>query len=400
MSKIKCEICGAEVHIIKKHLEQVHPGVTLEQYQEKYPSSPILSQAALKMIAEQQAQQGAQKAAAPAPAPAAPAAPAKPNTDYIGTAAFTEEKRFFHEVFGLGKVQAAMSSQTKGPIPMTVLTNVGQPELIPAIDERYVFDIDELKNAMLAIEMRLNLYVYGHKGAGKTELIEQIAARTGRPLVRVQHTMNTEEAHVVGQWTVKGGETVFNLGPLPLAMMNGHIYLADEYDFALPSMTSVYQAVMEGKPLFIKDAPPELRVIKPHPNFRFVATGNTNGSGDETGLYQGTNVQNSANYDRFGMMIQKQYLPRAAEVKILMHHTRIDEEDAGRVVEFATLVRNAYRDGKISDTISPRTLISATKIAIARSSYRQGLSLSFTNKLSAIDRKVVEDIAQRIFANS
>ena len=390
--KIACKLCGAKVHIIKKHLAEAHPEMSEADYTAKFPGEPLMSETAKTMLNERLAKM--QPAPAAAPVAAAPVA----SVNYTGTAAYVAEKAPFHEVFGLGKIKAAMSASSGNPIPITVLKSTGSPEMVPTKDDGYVFDIDELKNVMLALEMKIPLYVYGHKGSGKTELVEQVAARTGRPIVRVQHTINTEESHAVGQWTAKDGSTEFLLGPLPQAMLNGWIYLADEYDFALPSMTSVYQAVMEGKPLYIKEAPPELRVIKPHPNFRFAATGNTNGSGDETGLYQGTNVQNSANYDRFGMMVHKQYMPKDAEQRIIKNRTGIEDEDAKRVVEFATLIRSAYNDGKISDTVSPRALINAVRIGIARASFRQGLSLSFINKLSTVDRKVADDIAQRVFS--
>lgn len=387
-NKIECKLCGERVHIIQKHLEQKHPTTTLAAYQAQFPDAPVLSLEAQQLLEQRKREKEAQSNKTVASV----------SVNYSGAAAYKADKAPLHEVFGLGKVKAAMSTSTGNPIPITVLKDVGCPDMVPKVDQGYVFDIDELKNVMLAFEMNIPVYVFGHKGAGKTELGEQVAARTGRPLVRVQHTINTEEAHVVGQWAVKNGETVFHLGPLPTAMLNGWIYCADEYDFALPSMTSVYQAVLEGKPLYIKEAPPEMRSIKPHPNFRFYATGNTNGSGDETGLYQGTNVQNSANYDRFGMMIAKQYMPKDAETAIIKNRTGIQDEDAKKIVQFAELVRAAYRDGKISDTVSPRTLINATKIGIARGSFRGGIALSFINKLSTVDRKVVEDIAQRVFS--
>jgi cobaltochelatase CobS len=227
--------------------------------------------------------------------------------------------------------------------------------------------------------------------------LEQIAARTGRPYMRVQHTVNTEESHIVGQWTVRDGQTVFELGPLPLAMINGWMYCADEYDFSLPSVLSVYQAVLEGKSLVIKEADAANRIIKPSPNFRFCGTGNTNGSGDETGLYQGTSIQNAANFDRFGVVIHKQYMKKAAESQILVNRVGLVKEDADKMVDFAGLVREAYDGAKISDVISPRTLIFAAKIGVKRGSFRQGIVLSFINKLSKVDREIVDGLAQRVF---
>lgn len=299
-------------------------------------------------------------------------------------------------MFGLGRVKAALSSQGE-PIPITVVKNSSTKDMVPEKSDDYVYDIDELKNLTLAIELQIPCYVWGHKGSGKSDLFEQFAARTGRPFMRVQHTVNTEESHIVGQWTVKNAQTVFELGPLPMAMKNGWVYCADEYDFALPSVLSVYQAVLEGKSLVIKEADEANRIIKPHPNFRFVATGNTNGSGDETGLYQGTVVQNSANYDRFGMVINKLYMKKTAESQILQNKVGLVKEDADKLVDFAALVREAYENGKISDVISPRSLIYAAKIGVKRASFRAGLTMSFINKLSRVDREVVDGLAQRVF---
>jgi cobaltochelatase CobS len=366
--------------------------MTVEEYSAKYPDAPLLSDMAKRKIAERQASKGIPAAAETTTVEMA--------TEPASVSALIPKngviKKPFNEIFNLGRVKSALNSRGE-PIPISTMANHGFDEFVPTPSDNYVYDIDELKDVVLAIEMKIPCYVWGHKGAGKTELFEQIAARTNHPMIRVQHTVNTEESHIVGQWTVKGGETKFELGPLPLAMQNGWMYVADEYDFALPSVLSVYQAVLEGKSLMIKEADAENRLIKPHPNFRFAATGNTNGSGDETGLYQGTNLQNSANYDRFGMVIHKKYMKKQAESQILQNQVGLTKEDADKLVDFATVVRDAYDGAKISDVISPRTLIYAAKIGVMRASFRKGITLSFTNKLSKVDREVVDGLAQRVF---
>ena len=378
-TKIECKICGAHTHSIALHLKSDHPEVTVAEYQERFPGEPLLSETAKAAIEARRAETAAGEKPAAAPA---------------GKSSVT--KKAFHEVFNLGSDKAAKSAKGD-PIPITVIATNNNPELVPEASDDYVYDVDELKNVILALEMNIPCYVWGHKGSGKSEMFEQIAARTNRPFCRVQHTVNTEESHIVGQWVVRGQETVFEYGPLPLAMMHGWTYCADEYDFALPSVLSVYQAVLEGKALMIKEAPAELRIVKPHPNFRFVATGNTNGSGDETGLYQGTNIQNSANYDRFGMVVHKKYMNKKDESKILQKRVGLVKEDADKMVEYAGLVREAYDGAKISDVISPRTLIYAAKIGVKRASFRQGIQLAFINKLTRVDREACDAMAQRVF---
>lgn len=404
--KITCEICGAKEHAIEVHLKKDHAelGISIADYQVKYPEAPIMSDAFKAALEKRKAKQAAEAAEAKAKADAVVAAEAskpeevkKPAVSEVLVASEKDKvvTKALHEVFELTGKDAKNSKG--GAIPVSCIENATHQELVPEANETYVYDTDDLKNVLLALELGINPYVWGHKGTGKSELFEQIAARTGRPFMRIQHTANTEESHIVGMWTVKDGQTVFELGPLALAMKNGWMYLADEYDFALPSVLSVYQAVLEGKPLMIKEADAENRIIKPHPNFRFVATGNTNGSGDETGLYQGTNLQNSANYDRFGMVLEKKYMNKKAESQILQKRCGLVEADANKLVDFATLVRESYDGAKISDTISPRTLINAAAIGIRRGSFKVGVQLSFANKLSRVDKEVVESLAQRVF---
>lgn len=377
---ILCEECGQRIHSVAIHLKKnPHGDMTVESYQAKHAGKPILSPYAQHLL-DQETRRRAETVAAATPVG-------------IKSTAEDEERAAFHELFGLGAVKGAMSREGK-PIAVRVL-KPEFPEMVPEIDPGYVFDITALKDSMLAIELNIPLYVWGHTGTGKTTLLEQICARTKRPALRVQHTANTEESHIIGAKSLKDGQVFFEFGPLALAMKHGWVYVADEYDFASPSVLSVYQPVLEGKPLVIKEAERENMVIQPHKNFRFLATGNTNGTGDETGLYQGTSLQNAANYDRFGMVIKKDYMPPEQEEQMLVNQARLAPEDAKRMIAFATDLRKAHDAGKISAPISPRTLIYASVIGVARGDMRLGIERSFLSKMSAVDHKACSEIAQR-----
>lgn len=378
--RIVCEIDGARTHAISLHLKSHHPDWTVARYEEAYPNAPLFSPAALQQISK--------RAAATSMTPVSAA---------LGLAS-SFEKKPFHEIFGLGKVKAAMRS-TGEPMMIDVVINHDpiSETLIPEIDPNYVFPIEHTKDIIISLAIDLKTYVWGYHGTGKTTLLEQVCARTKRPFLRVQHTIDTESADIVGQWTVSGGDTIFQPGPLVDAMLNGWVYCADEYDFAIPSVTAVYQSVLEGKALLIKNAPPHLRSIKPHPNFRFVATGNTNGVGDESGLYQGTQMGNAANYSRFAMTIQIGYMDAKIEAIVVSNQAGCEVKDAAKIVEFASHVRNAYTAGKIGSTISPRELINTALIGIARADWRAGLDRAFLNRVSRVDKEAIGQFAQRVW---
>lgn len=388
---IECRLCGVQLHSISQHLKEFHPEITLEEYKAEFPDAPLLSDYAKELISERT--KIVQKAEQAREIAKQDEAERKAQTGVTYKA--------LAKVFDLP--EKVCKNQLGNQIEIGVLDDpeeAGSKALIPAIDDNYIYDPKELKYQLMALELNIPCLVWGDKGSGKTEGIEQICARTNRSFMRVQHTTNTEEVHVVGQWIVKDGETQYQLGSLPLAMINGWVYCADEYDFTPPHVLSVYQSVLEGKALVIKDAPEQYRIIKPHKNFRFFATGNTNGTGDETGSYAGVLTQNSANYDRFGIVVHKEYLPEKEEIQILTKKTGLRDEEAKLLVSLAGKIRKTYREGKINDTISPRALINASHIGIRLGNLTEGLKLAFINKLTSVDQEIVTQLAQRVLGES
>jgi len=368
---ITCQICDTECHVIKVHLKKDHPEITVEQYQEQYPHSPLMSNFAERRFREKMDKRDHLAALKPS--------------------AKTSGKVDMHKLFELGDVPAAMSRRGK-PISVSVFDCPKEHQhLIPEIDPGYIFSIELLKTALMGVELNIPTHLWGHAGTGKTTMWEQICAYTQRPFYRVQHTVNTEEASILGQWTAIGGETQFSLGPLPNAMTNGWLYCADEYDFAMPHVLGVYQPVLEGKPLVIKEAN---MTVKPHPEFRFVATGNTNGSGDETGLYQGTQIQNAANFERFGIVNKVEYMSPDLEEGVLLK-TGITKNFAGNLVEFANAIRGSYERRDITAPISTRALLNAASLGMRRGSLRFGVRVSFINRLGETSAKIAEDLLQR-----
>lgn len=290
-----------------------------------------------------------------------------------------------------------------------ILNNNEMSEYIPEEDEDYVFEKRILRAMLCGYKSGTPVYLQGAPGVGKTTLIEQFCAKINTPYLRVQHTANTDESHILGQWILKGKETKFELGVLPYAMKHGLVYCADEYDFAQPCILSTYQPVLEGKPLVIKDADLENRIIKPHPNFRFMATGNTNGAGDERGLYAGTNIQNAANYERFGIMCSMGYMKLEDEKRLIWNKSMFknrdkNDESANEIVDnflkFAKMIREQFDNNNLENTISPRALINCLNNLCMTGSYKDAIEYSFANRLSEIGKNEVIGIAERIFGGS
>ncbi|MBD0905739.1 AAA domain-containing protein [Klebsiella grimontii] len=390
-----CKWCGKETHHIGSHffgkkctsIPEEHEGKEhtklVKIYSAEFPDAPTMSAAAAQRLKEHQEKKKTE--------------PAVTRVGYAGFEDYVVEKVAVHEILGLD----AELLKTAGGEPLRITVNINKPfpEFVPKANPDYVFgDIELLKDVLMMIEMGMPGYLWGHAGTGKSTLPTQLCARLNRPIIRAQHTASTEESHICGQILVKSGATYFEPGLLASAMRNGWVYLADEYDFAYPQILGVYQPVLEGEPLIIKEATPEWRYVEPHKRFAFIGTGNTNGSGDETGLYQGTNIQNAANFSRFGIVSHVQYMSKDHEVEML-EKLGLPKVYATMLTDFATRIRSGYEAGKISQPIGPRELRNAAMIGMAHKDFKKGVTKSFINKLPSTSSVSASEIAQRVFGS-
>lgn len=270
--------------------------------------------------------------------------------------------------------------------------------MVPDVDPDYSADMNAAMMVLAAWENNERTMIYGLPGTGKSSLIKHLCALTNRPFIRVNFAEDIESSALLGGMVVEGGATVYKLGALAEAVKFGAVFLADEWDTASPGVVMAAQWLLEdGGKLFLRDMPGtnEDRTLTPHENFRFVATGNTNGQGDDSGSFAGTTVQNSATLDRFTTAFKMDYLPAAQEADMIVRRTGIDKATAGRMVKVAGLVRGAVGSGQLSLTMSPRTLISWGR------KYKmfgeKAIDVAFVNKLRSTDAKVVRDFVNKVF---
>ena len=193
-------------------------------------------------------------------------------------------------------------------------------------------------------------------------------------------------------------------------MRHGGLFLLNEIDLVSPDVAAGCNGILDGQPLCLAENSGEL--ITPHPHFRFVATANTNGSFDETGLYQGTLQQNLAFMDRF-WLCEVGYPDSQAELALLESRAMILPEDVRtRMVNFANEVRRLFvgeAAGEITKTIevtfSTRTLLRWADLTVRfQPLAHQGiqpvtyaLDRALGYRASRETRALLHELAQRIF---
>lgn len=136
--------------------------------------------------------------------------------------------------------------------------------LVPRLNPAYLFS-ERFNDIVEDIVENRRVMLIGHTGAGKTSLIEQVAARSRHGVLRSNMNGQTTVGDFVGFWTVKGGETLWVDGVLPTAMREGLWLIVDEIDFAEPSILAALTAVLEphGRLVLKEKATRSSRRIRP-----------------------------------------------------------------------------------------------------------------------------------------
>ena len=263
------------------------------------------------------------------------------------------------------------------------------------------------------------LFISGPTGCGKSSLVRQIASRLLYPVYEVTGHARLETPDLVGHFALHEGSTVWKDGPLTAAMRNGGILLLDEVDLLDPSTATGLNTVLDGAPLCIAET---AEVVKPHPGFRFIATANTFGSGDDSGLYQGTLRLNAAFMDRF-VCVEADYLPEPVEADLIAKLCPDLPHDVRKgIVRFASLVRGLHkRDDstlealtKVSGAealnlpLSTRSLLRwARWVTVSKPLAKAGINptkhalyRAFGFRCDTMGRRVLDELLQRAFGET
>ena len=234
--------------------------------------------------------------------------------------------------------------------------------LIPKKDPQYV-SWGHFKDIKSIIESKVfyPIFVTGLSGNGKTSMIREVCAKLKRDMVRVNITVETDEDDLLGGFRLVNGETVWQDGPLVVAMKTGAVALIDEVDLASHKIMCL-QPIMEGQPIYLKKIN---EIVHPAEGFNIVATANTKGKGSADGRFMGTNILNEAFLDRFSATFYQEYPSTSQEEKILKKQFakyEISEDDfVSKLVKWADVIRRSFKEGAVDDIVTTRRLIDITK---------------------------------------
>ena len=318
---------------------------------------------------------------------------------------------------GRGKYQISMLAPVVQLKPRTSQSEVESTKVsqtvfdqvkieVPEKDKSYVSwgffrDVKQIIESMSFYPV----FIAGLSGNGKTMMVEQACAATGRKYVRVNITEETDEDDLIGGFRLVNGETVWCDGPIPQAMKQGAVCLIDEIDRGSNKLMCL-QAVLEGKPLYIKKTG---AVVNPETGFNVIATANTKGRGSEDGRFTGARILDEAFLERFVATMDQPYPSTAVEKKIILNameaYGKLDGEFADNLVTWSDIIRQTYKDGGVDDLISTRRLVHiarsygifgdrAKAIELCISRFDEDTRVAFLDLYTKVDSKAVQPVVE------
>jgi MoxR-like ATPase len=229
----------------------------------------------------------------------------------------------------------------------------------PPVDACHIWTEPVLRMLALAEATGRNAWLAGPAGVGKSQTVQQYAARTGRAFERFQMHKLAGADDFLGAVGIKGGDTVFQPGPILRAFTTpGAICLIDEPATGSPAVMAVLNGLLEpGQPRISHGEKVYTRAL----GTLFFGADNSNGQGDTSGRFAGVQTMNTATMDRFSFVVPLTYLDPADEAAALVLHTGCTQRMADHVIQAFTLARAKVETGDLIDPPTFRQAIAFTQ---------------------------------------
>ena len=202
-----------------------------------------------------------------------------------------------------------------------------------------------------AYAAHLALLLKGPTGCGKSRFVEAMAARVGRPLVTVACNDETSAADLVGRWLVKGGDTIWQDGPVTRAVRTGAILYLDEIAEAREDVIVVLHPLSDYRRRLYVDRNDE--ELQAGPAFMMVVSFNP-------GYRRGLKELKPSTRQRF-VALEFGYPPAEVEAEIVQTESGVVAGVARGLVGYAAKVR-LLEELALAETVSTRLLVTAGQL--------------------------------------
>lgn len=222
-----------------------------------------------------------------------------------------------------------------------------------------------------AMQRKLPMMLKGPTGCGKTRFVEHMAWRLQRPLITMACNEDTTASDLLGRWLLDANGTVWQDGPLTMAVRHGAICYLDEIVEARQDTTVVIHPLTDDRRILPLDKRGE--VVQAHPDFRLVVSYNPGYQSIAKDLKPSTR-------QRFGA-IDFDFPVAQVETSIVAHESGVADSVAAKLVAVASQSR-ALRGRGLDEGMSTRMLIQAGGLIAAGIAPHDACTLSMVTPLT------------------
>ena len=241
--------------------------------------------------------------------------------------------------------------------------NETEVHFVPAANEVEVFE--------RCFTLQLPLLLKGPTGCGKSQLVEFMARKLGRPLVKVACNEDTNAADLLGRFLLSGGDTVWNDGPVVRAIRQDAILYLDEFAEAREDVVVALHPLTDQRREVYIDKINE--TVAAGSKFMLVASYNP-------GYQRGIREIKPSTKQRF-VVVPMGYLNSDKEQDLLTVITGIDTSQAKSLARMAAKIRSRD-DLQLKETVSTRLLINAAKLSNSGMNTRKACHVAIAEVLS------------------
>lgn len=210
---------------------------------------------------------------------------------------------------------------------------------------------DEEEIFLAAYSRQLPLMLKGPTGCGKSRFVESMAQKINRPLIQVSCHDETSASDLIGRFLLRGGETVWQDGPVTRAVRSGAILYLDEVAEAREDVIVILHSLSDHRRELYLDRTGD--TLKAPKEFMLVVSFNP-------GYQKSLKELKPSTRQRF-VGLDFNTPMESIESRIVAKESGVGENEALKLVRLANKVRH-LRDLGLTETVSTRLLVDAAKL--------------------------------------
>ena len=215
----------------------------------------------------------------------------------------------------------------------------------------YISHGDEENVFMSAFSQKIPVILKGPTGCGKTRFVEYMSSVLDVPLLTVACHEDLTASDLIGRYLFKANETVWEDGPLTLAVRHGGICYLDEIVEARKDTVVVIHSLTDDRRMLFIDKTRE--VIHAHEKFLLVMSYNPG--------YQNIMKELKESTKQRFVSLQFEHPCPEVEIEIIMSETGLAREEAEKLAGIGEKVRNLKGFG-LTEGASTRLLVYAARL--------------------------------------